>query len=146
MIGASASVLALIALSGSCWVASTWTEFASGEDVGFWEILAVSSAGFVAILLLQPVGKRLRERRSDVTGSIPEQNVVPISSVDETELSASTAASMVNPCTSRPRWREMYEQLSHEDQELFKKMMMNVCNGVPPVADEVEATRLGRST
>ncbi len=121
LIGASASVLALVALSGSCWVATTWADItsATGEDVGFWQILGVSSAGFVVVLLLTPMSRRIRERAKTSAAT------------EEESESHDVAAAAASPCASPSRWREMYEQLSEEDQKLFRTMMKSVCSDAP---------------
>lgn len=115
-------------------MASIWMDITSGEAAGFWEILGVSSAGFVGLLLLRPLRKRLRERdfHAGITSPVdPPPEPFP-NRLDEA----------VNRCEPRSRWRAMYEELSREDQELFKKLMMKVCNDTPTPDDSIAENHL----
>lgn len=104
-IGAGASALALIAFSGTCWLASSCLGESVVGDITFWEILAVSFGGSAVVLLVRPVAGRRRQSNDD------ERAMGPDSSRG----------------TSSPRWRQMYDQLSEEDRKAFKAAMKKYC-------------------
>lgn len=109
-IGAGASALALIAFSGTCWLASSCLGESVAGDITFWEILAVSFGGSAVLLLVRPMARR---SRSPDTGSTPD---------------AATSNQQTATEDFPSRWRQLYDQLSEDERKAFKAAMKRYCD------------------
>lgn len=130
LIGASALVLALIAFSGIClgtlhlcgvWgAASTW---------GFWEFFGGLSVAVITFLVVRPLS-----RRPASPATIPELDPFDTMEAAEMEVHAGEIAATSPPPLdpqepARRGWRDLYDQLSREEQKAFKALMAKYVGG-----------------
>jgi hypothetical protein len=126
-IGAGAAVLALIAFSGICWGAlglcGAWTE---AFRLDFWEFVALSGTIVVAFVLLrsfrkQPVVDPIQPFATVVDSD--DSFELPPLQLDERRQGKSGG------------WKQLYDQLSRDERELFKAMIAKVSRAEPPADD-----------
>jgi hypothetical protein len=109
VIGAGALVLALIAFSGLCLGTLTLCGVRNAaSSLGFWEIFGALSVVVATFLMVRP----LRNRRA---AGAAGHTVEP--AIDD------------RPADQRADWRELYDQLSLDEQQALKALMAKHLGG-----------------
>ncbi len=126
-------MLALIAFSGICWGAlglcGAWTE---AFRLDFWEFVALSSTIVVSFVLLRtlrkhPVAESIQPYAAAVDSDDPFD--LPSLQLDEPRPARSAG------------WKQLYNQLSRDERELFKAVIAKVSRAETSAPAEDESAK-----
>jgi len=131
-IGAGALVLALIVFSSFSWCAIVACgRRLAGIPVGFWELFGGASLAVLAVLFIRPLRNRVLPRQLR-SGPLGESVKEPAAEAEEIDTSTMAGERKQN-------WRTLYDQLSHDERQMFKSMMKKYCDDISDAASPSDA-------
>jgi hypothetical protein len=121
-IGASTLLLALMLFSQlSCSILGLCTNwFPPAQILGFWEMMAISTAGLVGALSLRFIRRTSERRTADNSGTSDHP---PAASSPVAPHSSTTT----NTLLKVPTWKRLFNQMSDEEKESLRSMMEERC-------------------